>query len=171
MLRNFPDNSFKRQEITVEIEIDLESGRQHRDSNQIGDNVRSFLNTGTSENAAETSRAINSEITSQMSRKFETIRIDLNSHIIEVHNSAIEEKVLPTIQNAIGAHDVDSNRKVDLRSDGPQQNPNGEMGCETLVDFFKLYSVSSNRVNRPRESSIDSQGSDEGYDTSARDYI
>ena len=76
-----------------------------------------------------------------MSRNFETIRIYLNSHIIEVHNSATEEKVLPTFQNAIGGHDVDSNRKVDLRSDGPQQNPNGELSRKTLLHFLKLYSL------------------------------
>ena len=75
-----------------------------------------------SEITTDTSRAINLEISSQMSTKLEEIRIYVYSHILEAINSAIDKKVLPTIQNLIRAHDVHSNTKVDLRSDRLQQN-------------------------------------------------
>ena len=45
--------------------------------------------------------AISSEIFSQMSRKLEEMKFDLNSHILEVINSAIDEKILPSIENVI----------------------------------------------------------------------
>ena len=50
-----------------------------------------------SEITAETSRAINSETSTQMSRRFEEIIFDLNSHILELLNEAIEEKCLPLL--------------------------------------------------------------------------
>ena len=49
ILGNFHENSFMRQEIRSEIEVDLESGRLHIDFDQIGDNYRSLLNKAISE--------------------------------------------------------------------------------------------------------------------------
>ena len=43
----------------------------------------------------------NSEISSQVSRKLEEVRIDLNAHVLEAFKSSIAEKVLPTIENTI----------------------------------------------------------------------
>ena len=71
-----------------------------------------------SEITVETRRAINSEISTQMSRRFEEIKSDLNSHILEVLNATIEEKVLPTIRNVVGVNEGARCAKWDLRSDG-----------------------------------------------------
>ena len=63
-----------RQETDSEIEVDLESRRLHRKTTQIGENTRFLSNTNVSENSedtAETSRAINSGISSQNSRKLD----------------------------------------------------------------------------------------------------
>ena len=69
---------------------------------QGNDQVRGgILNTNVSENSeitAETSRAINSDISSQMSRKLEEMKLVLDLHILDVMNSAIEEKVIPSIK-------------------------------------------------------------------------
>ena len=50
-----------------------------------------------SEITIETARLINIEITSQVTRKLCEIRSDLKSQILEVINSRIAEKVLPSI--------------------------------------------------------------------------
>ena len=78
-----------------------------------------------------------------MSGKLE-IRSYLNLGILEAINSAIEEKVLPRIQNAVQVPNADSDTKVDLRSQGQQQNPNVDISHKTRVDFPKLESVKSN---------------------------
>ena len=71
--------------------------------NQNENDYRSYMNTNLSEKnlTVETSRAINSEISSQMSEKFEEIQTNLNSQILDVNNAAIETKVLPSIKNAV----------------------------------------------------------------------
>ena len=99
-----------------------------------------------------------------MSRKLQEIRTDLNSHIADAINSAIEEKVLPSFQNVMKAQNVDSKTKVGLRSDGPQQNSIVENSRKTHVGFPKPNSVKTNQNKHLRESSIDSQESDDVYD-------
>ena len=108
---------------------------------------------------------IRCEISSHLSRNVEKTRFDLNLHIYEAINSAIEEKVLPSIKDAIGTCNVGSSTNMDLRSDEPQQNPNGEIRRKTQVEFPKLDSAISNHNNHPRETSIDPQKSNNGYDT------
>ena len=80
-----------------------------------------------SEITAETRRAIKSENSSQMSRKLEEVKMDLNSHVFEGSNSAIEEKVLPIIQNTLNWYNSTSSGDLDLRSDGPHQSIVGQM--------------------------------------------
>ena len=68
-------------------------------------------------------RVINSKISSQMSKKLNEIRSDLNLQILDAINSAIQEKVLPSIEkNALKPVKTASNAKWDLRSDGPQSS-------------------------------------------------
>ena len=129
---------------------------------------------------AETSRAINSEISS---RKLEEVKMDLNAHAPESINSTIQEIVLPTIQNDIKSHNSNSREDLDLRSDGPHKSKidrmaqkcdlrsdrlhlrkNGELSRERRVDFPKVNSTKSNRNNRLRESSVDDYENDKGYD-------
>ena len=73
---------------------------------------------------AETSRAINSEISS---RKLEEVKMDLNAHSLESINPTIEENVLPTIQNDLKSHNSNSREDLDPRSDGPHQSKVGQM--------------------------------------------
>ena len=100
-----------------ENEMDLKSNRQDERLNQNDGDYRSYLNTYLSENSGltvETSRAISSEISSQMSRKLEEMKSDLKLHILDTYNSAIEEKVIPSIENAIGGHNSAKNSNLDL---------------------------------------------------------
>ena len=65
---------------------------------------RSYLNTNISEKSGltvETSRAISSEVSSQMSRKLEETQTSLSSHILDAINAVIGRKVLPRIKIAV----------------------------------------------------------------------
>ena len=168
MIGNFPEDDFDRQKVAGELEVDFVSDRLHRKTSQAGENFRSRLTTNTSvnsESVAETSRAIHSEISSQLPGKREEVRIDLNAHVLEAINSAIEEKLLPAILNALNTHSANSNAELDLRSDGPHQNTNDGMSRKTHEDFPKVDSIKSKNNNHHGESSVDSYESDDGYDT------
>ena len=52
------------------------------------------------------------------------MKSDLNSHILEVINSAIEERILPSIENVIASNREAKNTKWDLRSDGRHPDRN-----------------------------------------------
>ena len=84
-LGNYTTGEIRGQEDVDQIEIDPESSRRQQDLDQNEPNYRSLRNTNLSENSeitVETSRMINSEISSQMSRKIEEMKSDLNSHIL-----------------------------------------------------------------------------------------
>ena len=146
------------------------------------------MNTNLSENSGltvETSRAISSEISSQMSRKLEKMTSDLNTRILDAINTANENRVVPSIKNAVGGQNSARNTNLDLLSDGPlpcnfsQVHPqrdfqsNGlhsenasQVAQDAQKDFPRLVAMSSNRINHHRENSADSNQSDEenGYD-------
>ena len=154
ILGSFPEEVFDRQESIEELESEFRWEGLQREISQ-GENFRSLLNTNTIENSeitAETSRAINSEISSQISKNLDEVRMDQNAI-----NSAIEEKVLPTIQNnTLDPNWANLSAKLDLRSDGlhlskigqmaqngdpqsdgPQQRQNSGMSRKTRVNFLK----------------------------------
>ena len=156
--------------------------------NQIDSDYRSYLNTNLSENSSltvETSRAISSEVSSQVSRKFEEMQTSLNSHILDVINTAIEKSMLPSIKIAVGGQNSAKNTNLDLRSDGlhpsnfsqvrpqrdlrsngPHPENVGQPAQDAQKDFPRLLTTSSNRINHRRDNSVDSNESDDdGYDT------
>ena len=136
MLGNYSNTEFRDQNAVDEIEIDPESNRRHQGFSHEESNYRSLLNANLSENSevtVETSRAISSEISSQMSRKLEEMKSDLNSHIMEVINSAIDEKILPSIENVIVNHGERKNAKLDLRSDG--RHPSRNVPMDQTLDL------------------------------------
>ena len=57
-----------------------------------------------------------------MSRKIDENKSDLNLQILDSINSAIQETVLPSIENELKPVKTASNAKWDLRSDGPQSS-------------------------------------------------
>ena len=181
------DNSLAQNE-NDEGEIDLRSTRHEENANQNESDYRSYLNTNLSENSCltvETSRAISSEISSQMSRKFEEMQFSLNSQILDVLNTAIDTRVLPSIKNAVRRQNSAKNTSLDLRSDGlhqdnaAQENSQQDFWSNRLHpenanklsqdaqnEFPRLILIKSNQTNYCRENSVDSQQSDNesGYD-------
>ena len=172
-----------------EGEIDLRSTRHEENANQNESDSRSYLNTNLSENSCltvETRRAISSEISSQMSRKFEEMQSSLNSQILDVINTSIDTRVLPSNKNAVRRQNSAKNTSLDLRSDGlhqdnaAQENSQKDFRSNRLHpenanklsqdaqnEFPRLISIKSNQTNYCRENSVDSQQSDDesGYDS------
>ena len=175
MLGAYSRNDLVEGENNTETEVDLESGRLQRSEGHTENNFRSLLNTNPSENSeitVETNRLINSKISSQMSLKLEKLKTDLNSHIFDVINSALEERVLPSNKSA----------NLDLRSDGPHssnfsqeraqrdlrsygrhpENP-CQRSQDAQNDFPRLVTTNNSRTNYCRRNSMDSNNSDEDY--------
>ena len=96
------ENSESRNEIE-ENTLDQRSDRREELVRNEND-YQSYLNPNPSENSCltvETSRAISSEISTQMSKKFEEMQTNLNAQILDAINAAIENKVLPGVKNAV----------------------------------------------------------------------
>ena len=113
------------------------------------------------------------------------MKLDLNSHILDTINSAIQEKVKPSIKNAVGGRNSAKTTKLDRRLEGP--HPSNFSQAHPQRDFRshrpypesvsqaqdaqnncpRLVPMSSNRINYRREKSVDSNQSDDddGYDT------
>ena len=104
MLGSYQRDDCEAQNGNDDGEIDLRSTRHEENANQNENDYRSYLNTNLSENSCltvETSRASSSKISSQMSKKFEEMQSSLNSQILDVINTAIDTRVLPSIKNAV----------------------------------------------------------------------
>ena len=178
------DNS-EMQEGNSDNEMDERLNRQEKGLNQNDIEFRSYLNTNLSENSGltvETSRAITSEISSQMSRKLEEMTCDLNTRILDAINTAIESRALPSIRKAVGSQNSVRKANLDLRSDGPHPNNLGQVfpqrDCrsngqhpeevsqvaqDAQKDFPRLIATSSNRINHHKENSVDSNQNDDEY--------
>ena len=195
MLGAYSRNDLVEEENNTETEVDLESGRLQRSEGHTENNFKSLLNTNPSENSeitVETNRLINSEISSQMSRKIEELKTDLNFHIFDVINSALEERVLPSIKNALETKNSAKNANLDLRSDGPHSSKfsqeraqrdlrsygrHPENPCQRSQDaqndFPRLVTTNNSRTNHCRRNSMDSNNNDEdyGYDSNLKKHV
>ena len=189
MLGSYQRDDCEIQNGNDEGEIDPRSIGREESSNQNENDYRPYLNANPSENiclTVETSRAISSKISTQMSRKFEGMQSSLNSQILEVINTAIQTRGLPSIKNAVSRQNSTKNANLDLRSDGlyhsnavqensqkdlrsnrlhPENTSNSAQNAQN--EFPRLVSIKSSQINHCRENSEDSQRSDDeyGYDT------
>ena len=149
------------------------------------EDYQTFLNNNPSENSCltiETSRVISSEISSQMSRKFQEMQTSLNSQILDVINTAIDTRVVPSIKNAVRRQNSAKNTSLDIRSDGLHEdtaapgNSQKDLRSNRLHpentsksyqdaqnEFPRLISIKNNQTNHRRENSGDSQVSDDEY--------
>ena len=186
MLGSYSRDAQVEQGNISDVEGDFESDRRQQSTDLVEGNFRSLLNTNVSENSeitAETMRAINSEISSQMSRKLDEMKSDLNLQIMDAINSAIQEKVLPSIENTLNSVKTTQNTKWDLRSDGRHsglvgqsasnsdprssgrhQSAQAPLDLKSSGNRPKSSLKESNLYNRSRDSSVDSIESDVGYD-------
>ena len=109
-----------------EVNLDSWSSRPQQNSNVIGEDFRSLLNTNSRENSEitiETTRMISEEISNQMSRKLNEIRNSLNSQIQEAINCVMTDTVIPSIQNTLGTHGNVNYIAMDQTSVGPHKSP------------------------------------------------
>ena len=104
------------------------------------------------------------------------MRSDLNSHILSAIDSAIEEKVIPSIRNVLESQNTHLDLRSDgphpstfdqvrphrdLRSDRPHQQIAGKTSLDVNKDFPRSVATNSNQINSQRENSVDSYQSDE----------
>ena len=170
-------------------EKDPRSIGREESSNQNEFDYRSYLSANPSDNSCltvETSRTMSSEISTQMSWKFEEMQSSPTSQILNVINTAIETRVLPRIKNAVSRQNSAKNANLDLRSDGlhhsnaVQENSQKDLRSNSLHpeitsksaknaqnEFPRLISGKSSQIIHCRENSEVSQRSDDesGYDT------
>ena len=115
MLGSYSRNELENNSEDRKIEVDLASERPRQDVVQNSEDFRSLLNSNSRENSEttlETVRLVDTEVT----RRTEELKKDLNSRIIESINSTINEKILPSIQNTLGSQRPRFREEIDKRS-------------------------------------------------------
>ena len=115
MLGSYSRNEMESNSGDRNDEVDLASDRTRGDVVQNSEDFRSLSNSNSRENSEstiETMRLVNSEV----SRKMEELKRDLNSQIAETINSLISERILPNIQNTSSSQNPVFREEVDHRS-------------------------------------------------------
>ena len=135
-----------------ELHLDSGSNRPQQNSNMTGEDFRSLLNTNSRENSEmtiQTTRMISDEISSQVTRKFNDNRSSLNLQIEEAINAAITEKVLPSIENSLVAHERANLTMEDQRASGLQDSPRASYF--TLADQRSSGLLRNSEVTNPQK--------------------
>ena len=183
MLGNYPRNELDSQLGERKTELDLESNDLQA-ANPISEDFRSLINTNNRENSEitiDTASLKIMTITSQVTRKLDQIRSDLNTQILEVINSAITETVLPSIQNVLGVQNSESNAITDPQSGRLNRSPEDQFGhmdhqSQRLNESLREYSHSvdhwSNGLNNKgrRDQSCHATHQSTGLDRGLRVY-
>ena len=144
-------------------EIDLGSDGTREDPLQNSEDFRSLLNSNSKENSestVETMRLVNSEIT----KKIDELRRELNSQLVDVINSAITEKVLPDIRNLVSNQNPVFREEVDQRSSGLNRTTEAKFVKNAWKGNSKLNMATSSRQDYFRRNSENSQSSDDGHE-------
>ena len=105
MLVSYQRDDCEIQNGNVQVEIDPRSIDQEESSNPNENDYRSYLNANPSENSCltvETSKAISSEISTQMSKKFEEMQSSLNSQILDVITLRLRPRCYPASKMQLG---------------------------------------------------------------------
>ena len=162
MLGSYPRNELGN-DSDRNVEIDLGSDRTREDPLQNSEDFRSLLNSNSNENSvstAETMRLVNSEIT----KKIDELRRELNSQLVDVINSAITEKVLPDIRNLVSNQNPVFREEVDQRSSGLNRTTEAKFVKNAWKGNSKLNLATSSRQDYFRRNSENSQSSDDGHE-------
>ena len=175
------------------MNLDSGSSRPQQNSNVIGADFRSLLNTNSRENSEitiETTRMISEEISNQISRRLNEIKTSLNSQIQDAISNAISEKILPCIPNTLGTQGRGNNTVVDhetnglqdstkatnftmedRRSSGLQRNSKAENALRTWGNRPKKCFMQENSRHMSRQSSVDFIGSEQNHDNNTPGYV
>ena len=167
MLGSYARDGERIEQSENELNLDSGSNRLHQNSNLVGEDFRSLLNTNSRENSEitiETTRMINEEISNQMSGKLNEIKTSLNSQIQSAISAAITITILPSIQNTLGMQGRSNFTVVDRGSDGPQRNPEVVNMLKTKENRLKMCFTQENSRQRSRESSTESYASEQNRD-------
>ena len=105
-------------------------------------------------------RLVNSEIT----KKIDELRRELNSQLVDVINSAITEKVLPDIRNLVSNQNPVFREEVDQRSSGLNRTTEAKFVKNAWKGNSKLNMATSSRQDYFRRNSENSQSSDDGHE-------
>ena len=87
----------------------------------------------------ETSRAISSEISTQMSKKFEEMQTNLNFQILDVFNASIEPKVLPSNKNAVKSQNSAKITNLDLQAGRPHPRNSSQARPQKVLQSNGLH--------------------------------
>ena len=98
-----------------------------------------------------------------MSRKLEEMKSYQNSHILDVINSAIEEKLIPSIKKAMWSQNSAKNTNLDFRANGLHPEKVSQVAQVAQKDFPRLVAMSCNQIKHRRENSVDSNQSDDDF--------
>ena len=187
MLGSYSRDDERVEQSESELNLDSGSNRPHQYSNLVGEDFRSLLNTNGRENSEttiETARLINDDISNQMSRRLDEIKVSLNSQNQSAISAAIADNVLPSIQNTLemqgranftmvnresnGLHlsqKASNCTKEDRRSSGLQWNSEVENSQKTREIRLKTCFMHENIRQMSRRSSEDSYINEQNCDT------
>ena len=171
-----------------ELNLDSGSNRPHQNTNLVGEDFRSLLNTNSRENSEmtiETTRLINEEISNQISRRLDEIKGSLDSQTRSAISAAVADNVFPSIQHTLemqgranflmvdrasnGLHPspkVSNCTKEDRKSSELQWNSEAENSQKTREIRPKTCFMHENIRQMSRQSSEDSYISEQNRDTS-----
>ena len=122
--------------------MDFGSDRTRPGVVQIGEYFRSLLNSNSGENSEstfETMRLVNSEV----SKKMDELKRDLNTQIVDTIISVIDEEILPNIQNTMTSQNPVFREEVDHRSSRLSRIAEGKRATNACKTNSKPISVNS----------------------------
>ena len=167
MLGNYSRNDVDCQSEERAIEGDFESNGLQGVNTPNSEDFRSLINTNSRENTEitrETARMINNEITSYVTRKLDDITQRLFTQILEVIDTTIAEKVLPSILNVLGVQKQGLYTKMDHRSGGLNRSTGHHFSRQYQENRWKTNTKFGNQSSLVRESSEDFQVTDQDCD-------
>ena len=164
MLGSYSRNELKSKSGKRNDEVDFGSDRTRQDVVQISEDFRSLLNSNSGENSEstfETMRLVNSEV----SKKMDELKRDLNTQIVDTIISVIDEEILPNIQNTMTSQNPVFREEVDHRSSRQRSRTAEEKRARTAWNTnSKPILVNSSRHDYFIRNSDVFQSSDEDQD-------
>ena len=155
MLGSYSRNEMESNSGDRDDEVDLASDRTRGDVVQNSEDFRTLLNSNSRENSEstiETMRLVNSEV----SRKMDELKRDLNSQIAATINSLISERILLNIQNILSSQNTVFREEVDHRSSRLSRTTEGKKHQNAWRNIQNPSSINSNNHPRSRDSSFSS---------------
>ena len=155
MLGSYSRNEMESNSGDRNDEVDLASDRTRGDVVQNSEDFRSLSNSNSrekSESTIETMRLVNSEV----SRKMEELKRDLNTQIAKTIYSLISERILPNIQNISSSQNPVFREEVDHRSSRLSRTTEGKKHQNAWKNIQNPSSINSNNHPRSRDGSFSS---------------